>query len=49
MNRLLETAATAPTALGWAPATDMREIDDAYVIEAELPGVKRDDIEITES
>ncbi|GAA3784793.1 Hsp20/alpha crystallin family protein [Streptomyces chiangmaiensis] len=46
MNRLLETFATAPTALAWAPAADMTETDVAYVIEAELPGVKRDDIDI---
>ncbi|MER6122112.1 Hsp20/alpha crystallin family protein [Streptomyces sp. NPDC001795] len=46
MNRLLETAATAPAARAWSPAADMRETDDAYVIEAELPGVKGDDIDI---
>ncbi|MGW0771863.1 Hsp20/alpha crystallin family protein [Streptomyces sp. NPDC002676] len=45
MNRLLE-GATAPAALGWSPAADMRETDDSYVIEAELPGIKRDDIDI---
>jgi HSP20 family protein len=47
MNRLLETATTAPSALAaWSPAADMRETDDAYVIEAELPGIKREDIAI---
>ncbi|WP_155059491.1 Hsp20/alpha crystallin family protein [Streptomyces blattellae] len=46
MNRLLEGAATAPAALAWSPAADMRETDNAYVIEAELPGIKRDDIDI---
>ncbi len=44
MNRLLEGAATAPAA--WSPAADMRETDDAYLIEAEPPGIKRDDIDI---
>ncbi|WP_369394443.1 Hsp20/alpha crystallin family protein [Streptomyces sp. CG1] len=48
MSRLLEGPATAPTALAWSPAADMRETDDAYVIEAELPGIKRDDIEMSE-
>jgi HSP20 family protein len=31
---------------GWAPLVDIEEHDDAYVLEAELPGVRRDDIEI---
>lgn len=44
MNRLMGTA--APAAMSWSPAADMRETDDAYVIEAELPGIKRDDIDI---
>ncbi|MGW2650067.1 Hsp20/alpha crystallin family protein [Streptomyces sp. NPDC001393] len=47
MNRLLEGATTAgPAALAWSPAADMCETDNAYVIEAELPGIKRDDINI---
>jgi HSP20 family protein len=31
---------------GWSPLVDMEEHDDAYVVEAELPGVKREDVEI---
>jgi HSP20 family protein len=31
---------------GWSPLTDVRETDDAYVLELELPGVKRDDINV---
>jgi HSP20 family protein len=33
-------------AAGWSPPVDIEEHDDAYVLEAELPGVKRDDIDI---
>jgi len=38
-SALLETA-------GWSPLVDLEEQDDAYVLEAELPGVKRNDVEI---
>jgi HSP20 family protein len=31
---------------GWSPLADVEETDDAYVVEAELPGVKQEDIEI---
>ena len=29
---------------GWSPLVDIEEADDAYVVEAELPGVKREDV-----
>jgi HSP20 family protein len=31
---------------GWSPIADVEEQDDAYVVNAELPGVKREDITI---
>jgi HSP20 family protein len=47
MNHLLETVGTTPVAAGvWAPAADMHETDDAYLVEAELPGVRRQDIDV---
>ncbi|MEV6164932.1 Hsp20/alpha crystallin family protein [Streptomyces sp. NPDC052052] len=46
MNQLLGSAAATPAALAWSPAADMRDTENAYVIEAELPGVMRDDIDI---
>jgi HSP20 family protein len=30
----------------WSPPVDIEEQDDAYVVEAELPGVSRDDVNI---
>jgi HSP20 family protein len=30
----------------WTPLVDMRETDNAYLIHAELPGIKREDISV---
>ena len=48
MNRLMqsiESAAEAP-AVDFVPAVNTREADDAYYIEVDLPGVKKEDINI---
>lgn len=34
---------------GWSPLVDIEEADDAYVVEADLPGVKRQDVTISSS
>jgi len=31
---------------GWIPAADLEETDDAYIIELDVPGARRDDIAI---
>jgi len=41
-DRLFETPLRA-----WAPALDVHEDKDAYTIRAELPGMKREDIEVS--
>lgn len=49
MSRFLESAAAMPSMIGrsaWAPMADMYETDDAYVVEAEFPGVSREDIDV---
>jgi len=33
-------------ARGWSPLVDIEEADDAYIVEAELSGVKREDVNI---
>ncbi len=37
---------TAFGARGLSPLVDLEEQDDAYVVEAELPGVKREDVDV---
>lgn len=34
------------TEAAWAPPVNIEELDDAYVVEAELPGVRREDVNI---
>lgn len=51
MRRMLEQTFGGWTSFlsdqgGWSPLVDIEEADDAYVIEAELPGVKREDVNI---
>lgn len=36
----------APGPAGWAPAVDLQETAEHYVLTAELPGVAREDIDI---
>jgi HSP20 family protein len=42
-----EMAQGSATATAWAPALDISERKDAYLVTVELPGVEADDLEIT--
>jgi HSP20 family protein len=53
MRRMLDetfggfvAAPRLPDRTSWAPMVDIEEQDDTYVIEAELPGVNREDVDI---
>lgn len=50
MGRLLEEVFGDPSGdrsgIGWRPAADVEETADAYVVELELPGVRRDDVSV---
>ena len=49
MGRLLEGNLGDLGGLGegaWSPLVDIEETDDAWIVEADLPGVKRGDVEV---
>ena len=53
MNRMLDTFSRGGTiddgSFGtfWTPAVDITESEDAYLVEVELPGLKKEDVKIT--
>jgi HSP20 family protein len=49
ISRLLSNTRTGNTAAAtdWAPAVDIREDEDRYLLVADLPGVDRKDVDIT--
>lgn len=49
MNRIFESTILPRLPLStsmWTPAVDVEETDTAYVVEADLPGVKESDVDI---
>jgi HSP20 family protein len=44
---LTELTRTAPLLSGWAPALDVYEQKDHFIVKAELPGMKKEDIEVS--
>jgi HSP20 family protein len=47
MGQLINTAfGDIGTAVPWSPPADVFETDDAYVVEAELPGAARNEVDV---
>jgi HSP20 family protein len=49
MNEYLgSSAARSPLAgtMAWAPLADLHETDESYVVECEVPGIRREDIDV---
>jgi HSP20 family protein len=55
LNQIFRTGATGALSEGrealagidWAPSVDISETDKAYVVRADLPGVKKEDLKVT--
>jgi HSP20 family protein len=50
INRLFNNSRAMPAAneeRNWAPAVDIREEQDRFLLIADIPGVKREDVEVT--
>lgn len=46
LNRMLGESSSVATS-DWVPVVDIREDSDKFVLHADLPGVKREDIDVT--
>jgi HSP20 family protein len=45
-DRLPADSKETITTTDWAPSVDISETDDAYLINAEIPGVKKEDVKV---
>ena len=46
LSELLESSGWPLSERGFIPPADLEETDDAFLVEVELPGVERDDVEV---
>jgi HSP20 family protein len=46
MQRIWDDIDSIGPEIGWTPLVDIEETDDAWIVEAEVPGVRREDVDI---
>ncbi|MFG1694208.1 Hsp20/alpha crystallin family protein [Nonomuraea sp. NPDC049309] len=46
IDQLIQSTFGTPSEGMWAPLADLTETDDAFIAEVDLPGVKKDDIDV---
>jgi HSP20 family protein len=46
LGQLMERVTSGQQADVWVPLVDIEETEDAWIIEAEVPGVKREDVDV---
>ncbi len=46
MAQLMERMVSGEDGGPWVPAVDIEEADDGWIVEAEVPGAKRDDVDV---
>jgi len=47
MNPFVQLPELSAETLGWTPSVDLVDNDEEYLLTADLPGVRREDVEIT--
>ena len=46
LDRIFQGSASPSKPAAWAPAVDIHETEEAYVMEADLPGLKKENIDL---
>jgi len=46
LDRLVGDTDREPTFADWTPAVDVQELDDGYIVKADLPDVKKEDVRV---